>query len=227
MDIRLGQSIRIVLNIDHIKEMTDVRSSSIFDIVENRLIIAQTYPPILKSKMGKAVVVTYLARREESHLRYGFDATIIELLNEYTLSAGNTTRAAVLLRKSNPVEYNLRSFFRLGPPDNNGLDMVVYGKPVSILNISIGGAKISHDRTLKFQPGKTMTVSLSIDGERFELNAFVVRTWEPQDARLVKSLEFVALSFIDTTMRFKNILGRKIFDIQRELRYKETSESLV
>jgi hypothetical protein len=223
MDIRPGQSIRVVLNIDHIKETTDVRSSTVFDIIEKRLVIAQTYPPILKSKVGNPVIVTYLARQGESPLRYGFDAAILELLNEYTLSAGNNARAAVLLRKSNSVEYNLRSFFRLEPPSGVGLDMVVYRKPVNILDISIGGAKISHDRSVTFQPGKIMTISLSIDGELFELNALVVRTWQPQEARLVRSLEFVALSFLSTTMHLKNILGRKIVDVQRELRYREVS----
>ena len=56
MEIKPGLSIKIVLNIDHIKETTDVRNSLIFDVIEKKLIIAQTYPPILKSKIGKAVI---------------------------------------------------------------------------------------------------------------------------------------------------------------------------
>jgi hypothetical protein len=223
MEIRPGQSIRIVLNIDHIKEMTDVRSTTIFDIVQNKLIIAQTYPPILKSKIGNAVIVTYLANGKSGIIRYGFDANILKLLSDYRLSAGNITRAAVLLRKSEPVEYNLRFFFRVEPPSSSGLALSVYRKPVNILDISIGGAKISHDRSVKFEAGKIMTVSLSIDGENFEVNATVIRTWAPEEARLVKSLEFVALGFLYTNMHLKSLLGRKLFEIQRELRSRDLS----
>jgi hypothetical protein len=223
MEIRPGQSIRIVLNIDHIKEMTDVRSTTVFDIIQKRLIIAQTYPPILKSKIGNAVIVTYLANGKTGLVRYGLDATILELLSDYRLSAGNITRAAVLLRKSEAVEYNLRFFFRVEPPGSSGLTLSVYRKPVNILDISIGGAKISHDRSVKFETGKIMTVSLSIDGEKFEVNATVIRTWAPEEARMVKSLEFVALGFVYTNMHLKNLLGRKLFDIQRELRSRDLS----
>jgi hypothetical protein len=223
MEIKPGQSIRIVLNIDHIKEITDVRSSTIFDVVEKKLIIAQTYPPILKSKVGKAVIVTYLAKGKDGLVRYGFDATILGLISNYELSAGNATRAAVLLRKSEPVEYNLRFFFRVEPPSTSGLALSVYRKPVNILDISIGGAKISHDRSLKLEAGKIVTISLSIDGEDFEVNASVIRTWAPEEARMVRSLEFVALGFVDTNMHLKNVLGRKLFEIQRELRSRELS----
>ena len=223
MEIRPGQSIKIVFNIDHIRETTDVRNSFVYDVVEDRLIIAQTYPPILKSKIGRAVIVTYLATGTTNPARFGLDATILELRSDYALSTGNTTRAAALLRKSDPVEYNLRFFYRVEPPSNVGLDMYVYRKRVNIIDISIGGVKISHDKALRFEPKKIMPVSLSIDGEPFEVNAIVSRTWQPQELRMIKSLEFAALEFADTSRHFKDILGKKIFEIQRELRYKEIS----
>jgi hypothetical protein len=221
MEIKPGLSIKIVLNVDHVKETTDVRSSLIYDVIEKKLIIAQTQPPILKSKTNKSVIVTYLAKEKANPVRYGFDATILELYDDYELSTGNATQAAILLRKSDPAEYNLRFFFRVEPPSDSGLGLLVYRKPVNIIDIPIGGAKISHDRTLKFESGKIMTISLSIDDDSFELNAFVIRTWEPQETRMAKNLEFVALEFIETSMHFKNILGRKILDIQRGLRSKE------
>jgi hypothetical protein len=219
-EIRLGQSVKIVLDIDHIRETTDVRNSTVFDVTEKKLIIAQTRPPISKNEVGKAAIVTYLAKKEEKSPRYGFNATVLEVIDKFELSAGNFARAIALSRKSSPTEYNLRSFFRLGPPSYAGLEMHVRRKPVIVLDISLGGVKISHNRSLEFEEGKTVTISLSIDGQVFELKAVVLRTWAPIETRLVKTLEFVALGFMDTTMQFKNILGRKIVEIQRELRYK-------
>ncbi len=221
MEIKPGQSIRIIFNIDLVKETTDVRGSTVFDVVDENLIIAQTNPPILKSRVGSAVIVTYLVKEKNGLLRYGFDATIFKLLDNYVLSTGNIARAALLLKKSHPVEYNLRFFFRVEPPSTSGLALSVYQNPVNILDISIGGAKISHNRKVKFEPGQLMTISLSIDGEKFNVNATVIRTWAPDDERMVKSLEFVALGFVDTNMHFKNVLGRKLIEIQRELRSRE------
>jgi hypothetical protein len=221
MDIRPGLPVKIVVNVDHIRETNDVRNSIIFDIIEKKLIIAQTEPPVLKSRVNKAVVLTYLAKENKEAVRYGFNATIIDIVKDYELSADNKTQAVFLLKKTNPVQYNLRFFFRVEPPSNSGIDISIYRKPVNLLDISIGGAKISHNRELKLEPGRILSIKLSIDDAMFDLNAVVVRTWGHQEEKMAKSLEFVALEFIDTGIQFKNILGKKIISIQRELRSKE------
>jgi c-di-GMP-binding flagellar brake protein YcgR len=221
MDIRPGLPVKIVMNTDNIKEISDVRNSIIFDIVENKLIIAQTEPPVLKSRINKPVVLTYIVKENKEDVRYGFDADIINLTNDYELSADNKTPAVILLKKANPKPYNLRFFFRIDSTSNNGIDISIYRKPVNLIDISIGGAKISHNRELKLEPGRIIDIKLSIDGTVFDLNATIIRAWEPNEKTRVKSLEFVALEFINTSMQFKNMLGKKIFDIQRELRSKE------
>ncbi|MCX5813000.1 MAG: PilZ domain-containing protein [Proteobacteria bacterium] len=219
--IRPGLRLKIVVDINHIKETNDVRNSIIFDVIEKKLLIAQTEPPILKSRINKAIILTYLTKENKEDVRYGFEASIVDLVNNYELSADNITQAVILLSKTNPVQYNLRFFFRAEPPSNSGLDLSIYRKPVNILDISIGGAKISHHRELKLEPGRILDIKLSIDGAVFDLNAVVVRTWDPKEGKMVKSLEFVALEFINTSMQLKNILGKKIISIQRELRSRE------
>jgi len=221
MDIKPGLPVKIVANIDHIKETNDVRNSIIFDIIENKLIIAQTEPPILKSRINKIIVLTYIVKENRDVVRYGFNANIVDLINDYSLSADNKTQAVVLLKKSNPVQYNLRFFFRIEPLSYNGIDIVIYRKSVNILDISIGGAKISHDRELKLQAGKIVDIRLYIDNAFFDLSACVIRTWGHKEEKMVKSIEFASLEFINTSFQLKNILGKKIFSIQRELRSKE------
>jgi hypothetical protein len=221
MDIRPGLPVKIVVDINHVNETNDVRNSIIFDIIEKKLVIAQTEPPILKSRINKTVVLTYLTKEKREVVRYGFDASIVDLTNNYELSAYNMTQAVILLRKTNPVQYNLRFFFRAEPPSNSGINISIYRKPVNMLDISIGGAKISHNRELELEPGRILDIKLSIDNVVFDLNAVVVRTWAPREEKMIKSLEFVALEFINTSIHLKNILGKKIISIQRELRSKE------
>jgi hypothetical protein len=218
MDIRPGLLIKIVVNIDHIKEVSDVRSSTVFDIIEKKLIIAQTEPPILKSKINKTVILTYLTKENKDIVRYGFDAVIVDLIKSYELSTDHKTQAVILLKKTNPVQNNLRFFFRVEPLSNSDIYMSIYRKPVNILDISIGGAKISHSREFRLQSGGIIGIRLSIDNALFDINAVIVRTWDPEEERMIKSLEFVALEFINTSIHFKNALGKKILEIQGELR---------
>jgi hypothetical protein len=221
MDIRPGLPVKIVVDIDHIRETNDVRNSIVFDVIEKKLITAQTTPSLLKSMINKTVVISYLARENKEIVRYGFDATIVDIVNDYELSADNRTQAVILLKKTNPVQYNLRFFFRAEPPSNSGLSMSIYGKSINILDISIGGAKISHNKELKLEPGRVIDIKLTIDGTVFDINAHIIRIWAHQEEKMVKSLEFVALEFINTNIQFKNTLGKKIINIQRELRSKE------
>jgi hypothetical protein len=209
------------VDINHIKETNDVRNSIIFDIAGNKLAIAQTEPPILKSRIKEAVVITYLAKENKEVVRYGFDATVVDLINNYELSTDNKTQAVILLKKTNPEQYNLRFFFRAETLSNSGIDISIYKKPVNILDISIGGAKISHNKELKLEHGRILDIKLSIDSIIYDISALVVRTWGHQEERMAKTLEFVGLEFINISTQLKNILGKKIFNIQRELRSRE------
>ena len=221
MDIRPGLPVKIVVNVNHIKETNDVRNSIIFDVAEKKIVIAQTEPPVLKSRVGKTIVITYIVKEKKEVVRYGFDTTIVELIDQYGLSADNRTQALHLLQKTNPIQYNLRFFYRVEPPSNSGINISIYRKPVNIIDISIGGVKISHNRELKLELGRIIDMKLFIDNSVFDINAAVIRAWGPKEEKMFKSLEYVALEFIDTSTHFKNTLGKKVISIQRELLSKE------
>jgi hypothetical protein len=218
MGIKSGVSIKIVMNPDQGKEAVGARDSLVYDIIGKKLIIAQPKPPIPDREVNKTIRVTYLASREKQDpTRYGFDATITGLIEGYKLATGYTGQVIALLRKTDPVGYNLRFSFRVEPPSKSGLEMVVSEQPLNILDISVGGVKIMHNRQIAFTPGELIKVRLSIDGTHFEEEAVVVRTWNPPEERMVQSIEFVALQFANPGQQFEKVLGRKIVDIQREL----------
>jgi len=220
--IRPGLTIKVVIDIDNLREMTDVRSSTIYNISGKQIIIAQTDPPILKSRLNQPVIITYLTREGGEPVRYGFHANITDFIKDYELMSSQKVNAVKVVQKNLPTVHNLRLFYRLEPPSNSGIEMYIYSNQANILDISLGGAKISHNRANRFDIGKPIKAIIVIDGREFQVDAMVLRTWAPEDPRMISSLEFIALEFLSPGAEFKNILGRKIVDIQRELRYKET-----
>ena len=200
-----------------------MRNSLVFEVDDRNLIIAQTNPPIGKNYLNKTLVLTYMAKGKKNPTRYAFDAAILKFLSDYRLSEGKAAQAIVLSRKSAPANFNLRFFFRVESPSSFGLNMRVHGRSVNVLDVSIGGIRIGHDGSLKFETGNVVPLSLSIDGDIFEVNGVVKRTWPPEEARMFKNLEFAALEFVEADSHLKSTLGRKIFEIQRVSRLREIS----
>ncbi len=221
MEIKPGLSVNIIINIDYRKEVVETKNSIVHDVLGEKIIIAQTDPPISRTYIDKEIYVTYLDKEGGKPIRYGFPARIIEFVKEYELAALQKTQAIVLLRKGLREEYNLRMFYRLEPPSNCGIDIFVNGTKVSILDVSIGGASFSHNKIYPFKTNQEVSVILVIGERASQIKSKVVRIWSPDDERMKKSLEFVSIQFLDMNGYIKNELGRKIRDVERSLRSKE------
>jgi len=221
MEIKPGLSVSIIINIDYRKEVVETKNSIVHDVLGEKIVIAQTDPPISRTYIDKEVYVTYLYKEGGKPTRYGFPARIIEFVKEYELTAQQKTQAVVLHRKGLREQYNLRMFYRLEPPSNCGIDIFVNGTRVSILDISIGGASFSHNKIYPFKTNQEASVILVIGERASQITSKVVRIWSPDDDRMKKSLEFVSIQFLDMNGHIKNELGRKIRDVERSLRSKE------
>lgn len=221
-EIRPGIIVTIIINIDYRKEVIESRNSIVHDVTGDKIIIAQTDPPISRTNIDKEIYVTYLDKEGEKPARYGFPARIIEFVKEYELAARQKTQAVVLLRKGLGEQYNLRMFYRLEPPSNCGIDIFVNGSKVNILDISIGGASFSHNKVYPFKTNENASVIIIIGERASQIMSRVVRVWQPDNERMKKSLEFVSIQFLNMNGHTKNELGRKIRDVERNLRYKET-----
>jgi hypothetical protein len=221
MEIKPGMTVNIIINIDYRKEVVETKNSIVHDVIGNKIIIAQTDPPISRTNTNKDVFATYLEKEGGKTARYGFPAKIIEFIKEYELAAQQKAQAVVLLREGLREPYNLRMFYRLEPPSNCGIDIFVNGNKVSILDVSIGGASFSHNKIYPFKMNEEIKIILVIGEIASQIEAKVVRAWEPENEKVKKSLEFVSIQFLDMKGHIKNELGRKIRDIERGLRYKE------
>ncbi len=138
--LKPGISLSLVVNTNIIREINDIRPSTLHDISGGKLILAQTDPPLLTTHLNKNIIISFLTEEKENPVRYGFHARIVEFIKEYQLSSSQTAPAIVVLQKTLPERYNLRMFYRIHPPSNFGLQISINDQPMGIIDISIGGA---------------------------------------------------------------------------------------
>jgi c-di-GMP-binding flagellar brake protein YcgR len=221
MFLNPGSAITVIFDINPWRETVDARTSSVYDMLEKKIIIAQTDPPILENHINKIITITYLARLKGESVRYGFSAKILNFIKTFRLASSQSVPAISLGLQTKPERYNIRNYYRVEPPSFSGLEIFIDGYPANLLNISLGGAGISHKYDFKFETGMTLRLTLMVNGQGHEVNATIKRIWYPEDQPGWKGLEFVSLTFSDINNKVKHILGKKIIDIQRELRSKE------
>ncbi|OPY03120.1 MAG: PilZ domain protein [Syntrophorhabdus sp. PtaB.Bin047] len=221
MNIRPGLNINIIVNINHMRETVDVGNSIIHEMAGDRMIVAQTDPPISRTHLGKELFVTFLDRSDGQPRRFGFPAIVVEFIKEFELSSLLKVQALVLKKAGAFEEYNLRMFYRLEPPTDCGIRISVDGKGVNLIDISIGGAKFSHEKVFPFEIGAPVKLSLYVDDVPYTVEAKVLRVWQPDNERIRKTVALASVQFTDMEAHLKNVLARKIRDIEREMRYKE------
>lgn len=224
MDIKPGLTVNFIINIDYRKEIVETKNTIIHDIIENRIIAAQPDPPISRAHIKEEIYVTFLEKEQGKVVRFGFPAKIVDFIKDYELTTQLKTQAIELRKEGEPEPYNLRMFYRLEPPDNCGIDIFIDGNKMTILDISIGGASFSHNRTHRFKEKEEEKIILVVGEKIYQIDSRVIRVQLPEIERMKKSIEFVSIQFLNVDGLIKNELGRKIRDIERELRYKEIGQ---
>lgn len=221
MNIRPGLNINIVVNVDHMRETIDVGNSIVHEVRADVVIAAQTDPPISRTRLGQEVFVTFLDRSGGGSRRMGFPAVIAGFFSDYELNPSVKVQALALREAGEVDEYNLRMFFRLEPPGRSGLTISIRGKPVNLIDVSIGGARFSYERAYPLNPGDDVTLTIAMDTTPFSVKGRILRVWEPENERIRKAIAMASVQFVDMEAQVKNILARKIRDIERELRYRD------
>lgn len=222
MKIRPGTNINIVINVDHMRETIDVGNSVVHEVRDDVLIAAQTDPPISRTRLGQEIFVTFLDRSGREMTRMGFPAVIAGFISDYELNPSVTVQALALRQAGDAEEYNLRMFFRLEPPGSCGLTISIRGKPVNLIDVSIGGARFSYERSQSLNTGDDVTLTIVMDSTAYSVKGRILRVWEPENDRIRKTIAMASVQFADMEVQVKNILARKIRDIEREMRYKDT-----
>ena len=72
MEIKPGMTVNIIINIDYRRETVETKNSIVHDVTGNRIVIAQTDPPISRTNINKEVFATYLEKEGGKPARYRF-----------------------------------------------------------------------------------------------------------------------------------------------------------
>jgi len=220
MHIGPGSNVDIVVDFDSSEETIDVRSATVYDLDDQRIILSQTSPPIATYSIGKRVNVTYLVREKDGPARYCITGRLAEIVRDYRLSGSGTAEALVIIQEPGRERFNLRLFYRLEPPADSGIVLFLNEEKVNILDISIGGARFTHSKDQPVRPKGILKLILQVDEQSFDVEAQVVRIF-PVSGRMARKLETVAVRFLNLDMNMKDLLSKKIRDIEREMRYRE------
>ena len=215
-EIKPGINVNIVVNVDIDKEITDVRSAIIYDVIGTEIIISQTNPPFTKYHIGRIITVTRLIKRKNDLSRIGFTGRVANIISDYNLSSSTTVLAVVVKRETGLKEYDLRMHYRVKPTSDSNINLYVEKEKVNLIDISLGGAQFSHARDSYIELGITIKVFLVIDGNEFTIEASTIRAWSPSEGGKQANLKYVSVRFLTIDRDVSYALGRKIMMIQRE-----------
>lgn len=221
MIIRPGSTLIVVLESNPAGESIDLRPSTVFAVFEKKIIISQTDPPISRYPRKKIITLSTLSRERSGPVRNAFSAKILEYFDEYRLATGAKVPALLITPTSTSRPFNLRAGYRISPPFNSGLELTLSWYPLNLLNISIGGLAFSHRYDFRFIIGMTIKLNLNIDGRDHGIEATIKRISYPGEQHQNQGLEFVSLEFSKLNAATRQSIGRKILDLQRDLRAKE------
>ncbi len=217
VDIRPGMSVNVVINVDIDKEIADVRNAVVYDVDGVGIVLSQTNPPFTKYHIGTKITVTYLVKRKEAApSRIGFSGKVISILNDYSLHSSKTVQAINIIRESELKIYDLRMHYRVIPKSDSGIHLYVGGEKVNLLDISMGGARFCHPRDNPIERGVMIKMILTLDLERFDIEAKSVNVWHPYEDGRWADLEYVSVQFFTMDKKCSHLLSGKILAIQRE-----------
>ncbi len=217
VEIRPGMNVNIIAHVDINEEKTDVINAIVYDVDDVRIILSQTTPPLPEFYIGKEITVTYLARKEDELSRIGFTGEIIKVLNDYQLYSSQTVQAISVLRQGGFKAYDLRMHYRVKPKWDSGVDIYLEGEKVNIIDISMGGARICHVKKNPIKTGTAIAISLSIDRQKFVMEATALDVWYPHESDRKTDLEYITVQFQKLDKQCSHLLSGKLLAIQREL----------
>lgn len=215
--IRPGSHIDFFYYSDYEKESIHVLRSNVYDVMGKKMIIAQSSPSVLRSSIKKQIVVTYLVKQDDKPARFGFPATIDDLIYDYQISSGEKVAAILIVQEGGPRSFDARFHYRLKVPYSSDLMLSIRGEKVNLLDISLGGAMISGTTVSRFTLDERIKVTVDFDGQSHNLAAEVLRIWSPRPETGHKELQLAALRFLNPPAMFEDALGKKIFSIERQL----------
>jgi hypothetical protein len=183
----------------------------LYDVAGKNVIFSQTSPPLLRSHQGRYLLLSSVLTKEGKPQRYGFLARILEFLKDYEIQSQARVMAVSAEVKSGTTEVDLREAFRVKPPSDSGILLVISKEEYPIVDISLGGVLFTQPFSkVAANPRGDIPMLLVIDDVPIKVLTRVARVAEKEDYR------FVASTFNSMDKELQSRLGKKILDIERQ-----------
>ena len=215
VSIKPGVSADLIFESDETKHQVPRMQTMIHSVAEKRIILSQTTPPITDTPLGQRLLVTFLETNEGITLRYGFWARL-KGFKDYELTPSQRVPVLVVEGETEPKKYNLRMNFRVKPLPNKGLIVIFQDIPVSIVDISVGGVRISAQSDLIFKAHDSIKLTIGVDSTKFDVEGRVIRAWSARTAGGGYQ-SYTAIQFLDNQTARESLLSKKIILMEREL----------
>jgi hypothetical protein len=191
----------------------------VYDIKGKNIVLSQTSPPMLQSHIGRRVKVSFVIKREGlQDVNLAFGAEIVDFKKDYELSSSETVPVILLEQRSELEEINQRKYCRIKPPRNSNLTVMMEDDRISIIDISLGGARLvqtGEEKPLK--PNQQIKMAFLIDGRLFNTRARLVRVEERGEDPRSSPVQVFAVQFDAADSEFERFLFKKIMMMERQL----------
>ncbi len=215
VDIRPGVMAGIMFEGDETKSQISPLQTIIYSIAERRMILAQTTPPIAPERRGKRLLVTFLETNEGVSIRYGFWAKLKEV-TDHEIVRFQPVPVLMIERETEPKKCNLRMNFRIKPMLNRGLTAFFQGAPVTVVDISVGGLRMSAKTPFPFNVLDIIVVTIGVDGKKFDVEGRVIRAWSPPPTGAGGHQHYASIQFLNNQEARESLLSKKIILLERE-----------
>jgi hypothetical protein len=216
VSIKPGVAAEIIFEGEEMEHQISCPQTMICSVEGKRILLSQPTPPIAESRRGKRLLVTFLETNEGISLRYSFWGRL-KAFQDYELGPSQRVPVLVLERETEPRKYNLRENYRIKPLLNQGLSIFSPGLVVTIVDISVGGVRISTKSDFPFKVHDIVKVKIGVDNTTFHVEGRVVKTWSATMAGGLGQLSYASIQFLDNQAARESLLNRKIILLEREL----------
>jgi hypothetical protein len=214
--LKIGTRVDIVFENEIMKSRAHYMKALVYDFENNKIILSQTTPALNRHFLNRRIMITFLLSIERRVLRFGFPAKLINIITDYQIASGKNVEALIVEQYKDPEPVDFRMYFRVKPSSQSDINLFLQEEKVSLIDISLGGAKFTYPKTYLFRPADEVKFKLIIGSAIFNLDAKVHEVWSPNDNIVNRNLQFVSVEFQHLDKQLEASLGKVIIDTERQ-----------
>lgn len=216
-ELKAGMPLDIVFENEVNQPKAHYMKAVVYDYNKNIVTISQTSPALTKHFLNRRILITFLVNIENRILRFGFPGLLTDLISDYAMASEITVEALWIKKLAEPEPTDFRLYFRVKPPSNTDLFLFLEEQKVSLLDISIGGAKFTYSKNHFFRIGDNVKFKLLIGEAIFNIDAVVRNVREPDLSATNRNIQYISVEFRHDDKKMEAALGKSIIDIERGL----------